>query len=136
MIGSLGGAEILLILVVALLLFGPRKLPEIGRTIGRALGEFRRASTDFKSSLEQEVRVDELKQAKEEVDSVRRAVSDLTREVCEPVVARSASAATPEGARTATDQDKPAARGIEPEKIDAASEEQVPSTKPDDPAAR
>ena len=55
MFGSLGGAEILLILVLALLLFGPRKLPDVGRMVGRAVGEFRRASLDLKTSLEQEV---------------------------------------------------------------------------------
>lgn len=55
MFGSLGGPELLLILVLALLIFGPRKLPEIGRTVGKSLAEFRKASTDFKMSLEHEV---------------------------------------------------------------------------------
>jgi len=55
MFGSLGGPELLLILLLALLIFGPRKLPEIGRTVGRSLAEFRKASADFKMSLEHEV---------------------------------------------------------------------------------
>jgi len=55
MLGSLGFQEIALILVLALLIFGPRKLPEIGRTLGRSLGEFRRATTDLKRSIEQEI---------------------------------------------------------------------------------
>ena len=59
MFGSLGGAEIALILVLALLLFGPRKLPQIGRMVGKSLSEFRRATHDFKLNLEQEVRVEE-----------------------------------------------------------------------------
>ena len=53
--GSLGLPEILFILVLALLIFGPRKLPEIGKTLGKAMGEFRRATSDLKSSLEREV---------------------------------------------------------------------------------
>jgi Tat protein translocase TatB subunit len=65
MFGSLGGAELLLILVLALLLFGPRRLPEIGRTIGKGLAEFRKATTDFKTSLEREVDVAELRQSRE-----------------------------------------------------------------------
>ncbi len=57
--GSLGGAELLMILVLALLLFGPRKLPQIGRSIGRALSEFRSVSNEFRSSLEHEVALEE-----------------------------------------------------------------------------
>ncbi|MDX1383128.1 MAG: twin-arginine translocase TatA/TatE family subunit [Thermoanaerobaculia bacterium] len=61
MFGSLGFQEIAIILVLALIIFGPRKLPEIGRTLGRSLGEFRRATTDFKRSIEQEVHAEETK---------------------------------------------------------------------------
>lgn len=54
--GPLGFTEILFILVLALLLFGPRRLPELGRTLGRGLAEFRRASTDLRATIEDEVR--------------------------------------------------------------------------------
>ena len=60
MIGSLGVPELLFILVLALLVFGPRKLPEIGRTLGRALGEFRRATSDLKRTLDVELSTEEL----------------------------------------------------------------------------
>jgi len=59
MFGSLGLPEILFILVVALLIFGPRRLPEIGRTVGKALGEFRRATTDLKRSIDTELTLEE-----------------------------------------------------------------------------
>jgi TatA/E family protein of Tat protein translocase len=55
MFGTLGGPEIFLILVIALIVFGPRKLPEIGKTMGRMLAEFRKASSDFKRTIEDEV---------------------------------------------------------------------------------
>ena len=55
MFGTLGGPELLLIFVVALIVFGPRKLPEIGKSLGRMLVEFRRASTDFKRTIEGEI---------------------------------------------------------------------------------
>lgn len=61
MIGSLGLPEILFILVLALLIFGPRKLPEIGRTLGRALGEFRRATTDLKRTFDDELSSEEFR---------------------------------------------------------------------------
>jgi TatA/E family protein of Tat protein translocase len=61
MFGPLGFAEVTFILVLALLIFGPRKLPEIGRTIGKAMGEFRRATTDLKRSIEDEVDLEERK---------------------------------------------------------------------------
>jgi Tat protein translocase TatB subunit len=55
MFGPLGGQEILLILVIALIVFGPRKLPEIGKSVGRMMAEFRKASNDFRRTLEEEV---------------------------------------------------------------------------------
>jgi sec-independent protein translocase protein TatA len=53
--GSLGMPEILMILVIALIIFGPRKLPELGRSLGQSLAHFRRASEDFKRQWEEEV---------------------------------------------------------------------------------
>jgi Tat protein translocase TatB subunit len=53
--GTLGGPEIFLILVIALIVFGPRRLPEIGKSVGKMLAEFRKASNDFKRTIEEEV---------------------------------------------------------------------------------
>ncbi len=55
MFGTLGGQELLLIFVIALIVFGPRKLPEIGKSLGKMMSEFRRASNDLKRTLEDEV---------------------------------------------------------------------------------
>jgi sec-independent protein translocase protein TatA len=62
MFGSLGVPELLLIFVVILIVFGPRRIPEIGKTLGKALGEFRKATDDLKNTIEREVRLEELKQ--------------------------------------------------------------------------
>lgn len=59
MFGSIGGTELLVIMVIALLIFGPRKLPELGRSIGKGLSEFKRASNDLKRSLEEEIDLEE-----------------------------------------------------------------------------
>jgi Tat protein translocase TatB subunit len=55
---SLGNSELLVILVAALIFFGPRKLPQLSRTVGKSLTEFRRASDDFKRTWAQEVAFD------------------------------------------------------------------------------
>jgi len=57
--GSLGFTEIAFILLLALLIFGPKRLPEIGKTIGKGLGEFRRASNELRRTLESEVAEEE-----------------------------------------------------------------------------
>ncbi len=59
MFGSIGGTEILVIMVIALLIFGPRKLPELGKSIGKGLSEFKRASNDLRRSLEEELSLEE-----------------------------------------------------------------------------
>lgn len=63
MFGSLGVPELLLIFFVILVVFGPRRIPEIGRTLGKALGEFKKATDDLKNTIEREVRLEELKQS-------------------------------------------------------------------------
>ena len=63
MFGSLGGPELFLILVVALIVFGPRKLPEIGKSLGKMMAEFRKASNDFRRTIEEEVEADKLREA-------------------------------------------------------------------------
>jgi TatA/E family protein of Tat protein translocase len=60
MLGSLGLPEIIFILLLALLVFGPKRLPEIGRKLGRALGEFRRATGDLKRTFDQELTMSEV----------------------------------------------------------------------------
>ncbi|HET7451980.1 MAG TPA: TatA/E family twin arginine-targeting protein translocase [Thermoanaerobaculia bacterium] len=55
MLGSIGMPELILIFIVALIVFGPKKLPEIGKSLGKGLAEFKKASDDFKQSIQREV---------------------------------------------------------------------------------
>ena len=70
--GSLGMQEIIIIFVLALIVFGPRKLPELGKTIGKGLAEFKRASNELKQTWEEEVRLDK------EKDEVSQILKDST----------------------------------------------------------
>lgn len=84
--GSIGGGEILAILVLALLLFGPRRIPEIGRSVGKALAQFRRASHEFRSGLEREVEMERLKEAGDTMRSLRDQVRSVPRDVVSAAV--------------------------------------------------
>jgi len=75
MFGSLGIPELILIFIVALLVFGPKRLPEIGRTLGKALGEFKKATDDLKNTIEREVHVEELKQLSTNITPATEVVS-------------------------------------------------------------
>ncbi|HKY33842.1 MAG TPA: twin-arginine translocase TatA/TatE family subunit [Candidatus Polarisedimenticolia bacterium] len=78
MFGSIGGLELLALAAIGLLVFGPRRLPEIGRTLGRTLFEFKRTATDLRTSIEREINLEELKQAGETIrSSVQEAIPTL-----------------------------------------------------------
>lgn len=71
---NLGPTELIIILVIALIVFGPRKLPDLGKTLGSAMAQFRRASDDFKRSWEQEVESEKsrLTEIKQDIESAGR----------------------------------------------------------------
>ncbi|MEK6281337.1 MAG: twin-arginine translocase TatA/TatE family subunit [Acidobacteriota bacterium] len=66
---SLGSTELIFILVMALVFFGPRKLPQLSRTLGKNLASFRRASEDFKQTWDREVNLEELNLSRLDLDS-------------------------------------------------------------------
>jgi TatA/E family protein of Tat protein translocase len=86
MFGSLGVMELALIFIVALIVFGPKRLPEIGRTLGKAMGEFKKATDDFKNTIEREVHVEELKQLASTTVPVHEAVSRSEPVLATPTV--------------------------------------------------
>ncbi len=100
MFGTIGMPELIVILVIALIIFGPRKLPELGRSLGRSLGEFKRASNELKSTLEEEIRVEEQKEkaaaTKAEQDSAISAAIPPRKPTA--VAKLDAAAKTPEAA--------------------------------------
>jgi sec-independent protein translocase protein TatA len=110
-LGSIGGPEILLVLVIALLLFGPKKLPELGKSVGRALREFKRASQELRDTLEREV--EDIKRETDETPSRERPKGALPpptgpvpapppAPVLEPAVGEAKTTASAEGEGTAS----------------------------------
>ena len=119
--GSLGFTEIAFILILALLLFGPKKLPEIGKTLGKGLAEFKRASNELKRTLESEVEEDER--------ATRRAAAQLA-----PVPSATAPAPVAAGGAVAQGSfDAPAPEPAEPPAPDLRELAGEPAP---DPAAR
>lgn len=65
---GIGGTELLVILVVALIVLGPKSVPQIARTLGRAMGEFRKVSTEFQRTLNTEIELEEHEKRKQEAE--------------------------------------------------------------------
>jgi sec-independent protein translocase protein TatA len=86
MLGSIGMPELIIIFVIALIIFGPRKLPELGRSLGKSINEFKKASNELKSTLEEEIRLDEQRSALEASRAATRSTATAaTPHVEEPV---------------------------------------------------
>ena len=79
MFGSIGMPELILIFIVALLVFGPKKLPDIGKSLGKGLAEFKRASDELKKTIETEI-----EQGKTEMSSVKETVSSVQNTLISP----------------------------------------------------
>ena len=61
--GPIGFPELIIIFVVALIVFGPRKLPELGQSLGKSIAEFKRASNELRNTLDDEIRLEERRTA-------------------------------------------------------------------------
>jgi sec-independent protein translocase protein TatA len=89
--GSLGYQEIIIIFILALIIFGPRKLPELGKTIGKGLAEFKKASNELKQTWEDEVNLDKEKAAFSEIvkDSTIKP-SEILNDISSPAESKDA----------------------------------------------
>ncbi len=81
MLGSIGMPELIIIFVIALIIFGPRKLPELGRSLGKSINEFKRASNELRNTLDEEIRVEETRSTE------RQRVSEPAAPAARPYVA-------------------------------------------------
>ena len=100
MFGSIGMPELIIIFVIALIIFGPRKLPELGRSLGKSLAEFKRASNELKSTLEEEIRLEEQRTTLEESKAQGRSAGGRDR-------SRDAAAAAAAGRRAGPGAERP-----------------------------
>jgi len=95
---GIGMPEMILILAVALIVFGPKKLPELAKSMGRALGEFKRATSDLKESIQAETGLDEVRKSLRETDQeLRKSVSMIGQPAVGEAEAETGSTATPAG---------------------------------------
>lgn len=84
MLGPIGAQELIIIFVIALIVFGPRKLPELGKSLGRSIGEFKRASNELRSTLEQEIRVEETrKEIMEPIETISNEAKEAVQKAQE-----------------------------------------------------
>ena len=78
MLGPIGMQELIIIFVIALIVFGPRKLPQLGKSLGKSIAEFKRASNELRSTLEEEIRVEETRrEIMEPIESIGREAKAL-----------------------------------------------------------
>jgi TatA/E family protein of Tat protein translocase len=107
---SLGSTELLVILGAALIFFGPRKLPQLSRQLGKSLSEFRRASEDFKRTWEREVNLDNL-----ENDAEPDATSSILDKATEKIrAAREAAALDSAGVSATAETIAPSITPVDP----------------------
>ena len=112
MLGPIGAQELIIIFVIALIVFGPRKLPQLGKSLGRNIGEFKRASNELRSTLEQEIRVEETrKEIMEPIETISNEAKEAVKKAIEleddPKDDLEDAAPAPPTETRATDSEKP-----------------------------
>jgi sec-independent protein translocase protein TatA len=106
MFGSIGMPEMVVVFVIALIIFGPRKLPELGKSLGKSIAEFKRASNELKNTLEEEIRTEELQDTRKSAQIPPSPPSGTAASGTQPsaagpaVVPPVAATAAPEGETT------------------------------------
>jgi sec-independent protein translocase protein TatA len=115
MFGTLGVQEMIVIFVIALVLFGPKKLPELGRTIGKAITEFRRASNDLKASFEREMQT---------LERESQSLSQVTNVTAGDIFNRAINY-DPDHETRSLPPAETAGNPLEPQKVDSESHESV-----------
>jgi|SRR5579872_1390953 len=120
--GTLGGQEIAVIFILALVLFGPKKLPELGRTIGKAITEFRRASNDLKATFEREMQT---------LERESQSISQVANVTAGDIFNRAINY-DPDHETRSLPPAETAGNPLEPQKVDAesqASDHQTPASE-------
>ena len=122
---SLGSTELLVILGAALIFFGPRKLPQLSRQLGRSLSEFRRASDDFKRTWEREVNIENFDQGVEtdETNSILDRATEKIR------AAREAAALDSGGVSASAETIAPSVTPVDPELVQPRDPFPTPETE-------
>ena len=128
---SLGSTELLVILGAALIFFGPRRLPQLSRQLGKGLAEFRRASEDFKRTWEREVNLDNVENGRDEADN-----SFLDRATERIRAAREAAAAESESAREPAPPTAPSVTPIDPTLVQPRETQPLAEASPSEAASR
>ncbi len=129
---GMGMPEILLILAVALIVIGPKKLPDLAKSLGRAMGEFKRATNDFKETMEIDSQLSEVRKTFDEMnDDVKKRFEDATASpAVDPVAGKTETA--PEDP-TDSDSASGPTPGTDPasETGDSGEPQTAPTTPPD-----
>jgi sec-independent protein translocase protein TatA len=91
---NIGMPELVIILVIALIIFGPRKLPELGRSLGKSIGEFKKASNELRHTLDEEIRMEDQKDQRAKTEAEQKSALEAANSMRDAITTEPA-AATP-----------------------------------------